>query len=97
MSYSDVASRHSPLTRSRQIDAFKKAAAESKSDDSPRIFALHKCVSRVISSYIFLADTQCRNFYQMRINRIRSMEIARRNAERLKNPTSFPSVPSGDL
>ncbi|KAL1968817.1 hypothetical protein VTN77DRAFT_1178 [Rasamsonia byssochlamydoides] len=64
-----------------KIDAIKKAAAagESKTDDSPRIFALHK------------------NFYQMRINRLRNMEIARRNAERLRDPSAFPSVPKGDL
>ncbi|QKX56308.1 uncharacterized protein TRUGW13939_03409 [Talaromyces rugulosus] len=38
-----------------------------------------------------------KNFYQMRINRIRSIDLAKRNAERLKNPASFPSVPKGDL
>lgn len=38
-----------------------------------------------------------RNFYQMRINRLRNIEMAKRNAERLRNPASFPSVPKGDL
>lgn len=33
----------------------------------------------------------------MRINRLRNIEMAKRNAERLKNPASFPSVPKGDL
>ncbi|KAJ9665090.1 hypothetical protein H2201_004750 [Coniosporium apollinis] len=37
-----------------------------------------------------------KNFYQMRIDRIRNAEAAKRNRERLKNPTTFPSVPSGD-
>ena len=37
-----------------------------------------------------------RNFYQMRINRLRNIEMAKRNAERLRNPASFPSVPKGD-
>jgi len=38
-----------------------------------------------------------KNFYQMRVDRIRKAEIARRNRERLKSPTTFPSVPTGDL
>lgn len=38
-----------------------------------------------------------KNFYQMRIKRIRDAEAARRNKERLSNPSSFPSVPTGDL
>jgi hypothetical protein len=37
-----------------------------------------------------------RNFYQMRLDRIRNAEIARRNKERLKSPTAFPAVPKGD-
>ncbi|MCJ1237135.1 hypothetical protein MMC14_005119 [Varicellaria rhodocarpa] len=38
-----------------------------------------------------------KNIYQMRLDRIRNAEIAKRNRERLKNPTTFPSVPGGDL
>ncbi|MCJ1475219.1 hypothetical protein MMC13_003880 [Lambiella insularis] len=38
-----------------------------------------------------------KNFFQMRIDRIRNAEISKRNRERLKNPAAFPSVPSGDL
>lgn len=37
-----------------------------------------------------------KNFYQMRLDRIRNAEIAKRNRERLRNPNLFPSVPSGD-
>ncbi|KAF2872445.1 VPS4-associated protein 1 [Massariosphaeria phaeospora] len=36
-----------------------------------------------------------KNFYQMRLDRIRNAEIAKRNRERMQNPTLFPSVPSG--
>ena len=32
----------------------------------------------------------------MRVERIRNAEMARRNRERLSNPASFPTVPSGD-
>jgi hypothetical protein len=38
-----------------------------------------------------------RNFYQMRIDKIRNAEIAKRNRERLKDPSLFPSAPTGDL
>jgi hypothetical protein len=38
-----------------------------------------------------------KTFYQMRIDRIRNIEISRRNRERLKNSAAFPSVPNGDF
>ncbi|KAK2783677.1 hypothetical protein FQN53_009129 [Emmonsiellopsis sp. PD_33] len=38
-----------------------------------------------------------KNFYQMRIDRIRNMEIARRNRERLRDPELFPSAPKSDF
>ncbi|KAI3109251.1 hypothetical protein CBS147333_5573 [Penicillium roqueforti] len=56
----------------------KGSGTETKSDDSPRIFSLHK------------------NFYQMRIDRLRSIEMTKRNQERLRQPSLFPSVPSGN-
>ncbi|KAL2867905.1 AAA-ATPase Vps4-associated 1 family protein [Aspergillus lucknowensis] len=67
--------------RDDKIEAIKKAQSTdtSTSDDSPRVFALHK------------------NFYQMRIDRIRNMEAAKRNRQRLQDPSFFPSVPSGGL
>ncbi|CAG7991800.1 unnamed protein product [Penicillium salamii] len=37
-----------------------------------------------------------KNFYQMRIDRLRNIEMAKRNSERMKNPSLFPSVPSGN-
>jgi hypothetical protein len=37
-----------------------------------------------------------KNFYQMRIDRIRNAEIAKRNQQRLKNPAAFPDVPTGN-
>ncbi|KAB2575073.1 hypothetical protein BFW01_g8307 [Lasiodiplodia theobromae] len=38
-----------------------------------------------------------KNFHQMRIKRIRDADAARRNRDRLANPSTFPSVPTGDL
>ncbi len=34
-----------------------------------------------------------RSFYQMRLDKLRNAEIAKRNRERLQNPANFPSVP----
>ncbi|CAP99116.1 Pc22g18280 [Penicillium rubens Wisconsin 54-1255] len=65
----------------------KGSGKETKSDDSPRIFSLHKYVI----SIIFM-----KNFYQMRIDRLRNIEMAKRNQERLRQPSLFPSVPSGN-
>ncbi|KAJ9243750.1 hypothetical protein DTO169E5_2379 [Paecilomyces variotii] len=64
--------------KNEKIDAIKKAATESKPDDTPRVFSLHK------------------NFYQMRVDRLRNIELAKRNRERLKDPALFPSVPTGE-
>ena len=46
-----------------------------------------------LTVYLQIAN---RNFYQMRLDRLRNAELARRNRERLGNPTAFPSVPSGN-
>ncbi|KAF1849970.1 DUF1742-domain-containing protein [Cucurbitaria berberidis CBS 394.84] len=37
-----------------------------------------------------------KNFYQMRLDKLRNAEIAKRNRERLNNPANFPSVPSSN-
>ncbi|KAJ5790517.1 uncharacterized protein N7518_007528 [Penicillium psychrosexuale] len=37
-----------------------------------------------------------KNFYQMRIDRLRNIEMTKRNQERLRQPSLFPSVPSGN-
>ncbi|KAJ5438837.1 Protein of unknown function DUF1742 [Penicillium daleae] len=38
-----------------------------------------------------------KTFYQMRIDRLRGIEMAKRNQERMRNPSLFPSVPNKDL
>ncbi|KAJ6031214.1 Protein of unknown function DUF1742 [Penicillium herquei] len=65
--------------RDDKIDSIKNASSDTKSDNSPRIFQLHK------------------NFYQMRIDRLRGIEMAKRNQERMKNPSLFPSVPTREI
>ncbi|KAF3399895.1 hypothetical protein F1880_008322 [Penicillium rolfsii] len=64
--------------RDEKIDSIKKGT-ESKPENGPRVFALHK------------------TFYQMRIDRLRGIEMAKRNQERMKNPSLFPAVPTKDL
>ncbi|KIW96755.1 uncharacterized protein Z519_02146 [Cladophialophora bantiana CBS 173.52] len=38
-----------------------------------------------------------KNFYQMRIDRWRNLEVAKRNQQRMKDPNLFPAVPKGDI
>ncbi|PLN78879.1 VPS4-associated protein 1 [Aspergillus taichungensis] len=38
-----------------------------------------------------------KTFYQMRLDRIRNAETARRNLQRMQDPSFFPSVPSGGV
>ncbi|KAF1839294.1 DUF1742-domain-containing protein [Decorospora gaudefroyi] len=37
-----------------------------------------------------------KNFYQMRLDKLRNADLAKRNRERLSNPANFPSVPSNN-
>ncbi|KAJ9612443.1 hypothetical protein H2200_004040 [Cladophialophora chaetospira] len=55
------------------------ANGNNKTEDIPRIYALH------------------RNFFQMRVDRVRNLEIAKRNQQRIKDPTFFPAAPKGDF
>lgn len=90
------------LIKLLQIDSIRKAGTGSKADDSPRVFALHKYAldnpSGSLSGYHGVGtDKKYRNFYQMRVDRLRNIEMAKRNQERMKNPSLFPSVPTGDI
>ena len=89
------------LITSPQIKAITNKEPLSKGEDIPRIYALHKYGPLACSMLgMFKASrylTDNRNFYQMRLDRIRNAEIAKRNRERLKNPSVFPSVPAGGL
>ncbi|KAL6245235.1 hypothetical protein RBB50_008010 [Rhinocladiella similis] len=38
-----------------------------------------------------------KNFFQMRIDRQRNMEIAKRNQQRIRDPNFFPAAPRGDI
>ncbi|KAI9676769.1 MAG: hypothetical protein M1829_002864 [Trizodia sp. TS-e1964] len=70
----------------RAGEAISKDKTGSEPDDPA---ALDEDAARIFALH--------KNFYQMRIDRLRNVEIARRNRDRLKNPTTFPSVPAGEL
>ncbi|KAM5435748.1 hypothetical protein MferCBS31731_006197 [Microsporum ferrugineum] len=38
-----------------------------------------------------------KNFYQMRVDRLKAIEKSKRDRQRLQNPSTFPSVPKTDL
>ena len=46
---------------------------------------------------LFSLLMMARTFYQMRIDRLRGIEMAKRNQERMRNPALFPSVPNREL
>jgi len=75
----DDDSKKAEKEKDDKIKSIQAAAAEPKSDDSPRIFALNK------------------TFFQMRVDRISITTIAKRNRERLKDSSIFPSAPSTEL
>lgn len=48
------------------------------------------------TTHTLYAYIRYRSFYQMRLDKIRNAELAKRNRERLNNPANFPSVPSSN-
>ena len=64
-----------------------------------RRYSSHICVTQVTNppDHSFLADSIRRNFYQMRVDRLRNMDVARRSQQRIKDPNLFPSVPKGNV
>jgi hypothetical protein len=83
-----------------QIKELSKKKDQARAEAGPRIYHLNKYVDCHISHFKHLALSMVlivyRNFYQMRLDKLRNAEIARRNRERLNNPANFPSVPSGN-
>lgn len=65
-----------------------------KADDGPRVFILHKYAC---SSPLIPLLTIHRDIYQMRVNRVRQIEAAKRQAARVKDPQFFPATPKGEL
>ncbi|OJJ87062.1 AAA-ATPase Vps4-associated 1 family protein [Aspergillus glaucus CBS 516.65] len=80
----DKDARSDEKERDDKIESLKKqekGQGNTPTDDSDS--------SRVFSLH--------KNFYQMRIDRLRNVEMAKRNRQRLQDPSLFPSVPSGGL
>jgi hypothetical protein len=55
------------------------------------------CTGKCIPLATLLPAKISRNFYQMRVDRLRNVEIAKRNQQRMKDPNFFPSTPKGDV
>ncbi|KAF2142444.1 uncharacterized protein K452DRAFT_226863 [Aplosporella prunicola CBS 121167] len=83
--------------KEKDKDAKKEEEEEDKKDQKEqedKIQALSKGEAKADEGpRVFVLH---KNFYQMRIKRIRDAEAAKRNRERLSNPNTFPSVPTGD-
>ncbi|KAI9828550.1 MAG: hypothetical protein M1819_006542 [Sarea resinae] len=75
--------------KEKDEDKSEKVAAKDEGKSSPTPEADVAGQPRIYSLH--------KNFYQMRLDRIRNAELAKRNRELLKNPMTFPSVPKGDL
>jgi hypothetical protein len=70
--------------------------ANDKAEDLPRVYALHR--SGLLRTWSCnLHANLYRNFFQMRIDRQRNAEIAKRNQQRIRDPTFFPAAPKGDV
>ncbi|KAI0604044.1 DUF1742-domain-containing protein, partial [Pyrenophora tritici-repentis] len=83
-----------------EADEAKRVEEEKKKDELDREIEAIKELSKTkdqaqaeIGPRIYQLN---KNFYQMRLDKLRNVEIAKRNRERLSNPANFPSVPSGN-
>lgn len=91
------------MKKDEKINELSQSKDQAQIDLGPRIFTLQKYVPQNGLRFelahacpiIYIADRNLtRNFYQMRLDRIRNAELAKRNRERLNNPSNFPSPPS---
>ncbi|MCJ1292689.1 hypothetical protein MMC34_004242 [Xylographa carneopallida] len=87
------------LKEEDQEEKMKEDAAqkEAEKEKDEKIKAISNKKTPSVIDDIPRIYTLHKNFFQMRLDRIRNAEISKRNRERLKNPTAFPSVPSGAL
>ncbi|KAK1139029.1 hypothetical protein N8T08_001333 [Aspergillus melleus] len=91
----DVGDKEEGAKKDEQEEKDKKADDEKERDD--KIASIQK--SETTSS----ADDSPRvfalhkNFYAMRLERLRNAEVAKRNRQRMQDPSFFPSVPSGGI
>ena len=83
-----------------KIKSIENAASPTPTAELPRIYVLHRSVSQTqdrLSLKFASLTGMIRNFFQMRVDRIRNLELTKRNQQRLKDPTLFPPAPKGDL
>ncbi|KAF2256311.1 DUF1742-domain-containing protein [Trematosphaeria pertusa] len=84
--------------KGKDKDAKKTEDEEDKEDEKSKDDKIKELSKSKDQAEVDLGPrifTLNKNFYQMRVDRIRNAEIAKRNRERLNNPANFPSPPSG--
>lgn len=75
----------------------QRALKDKREDSSrPRSSCIPTKQVRMSRATFPIILTLHRSFYQMRLDKLRNAEIAKRNRERLNDPKNFPSVPSGN-
>ncbi|RYO63972.1 hypothetical protein AA0116_g3262 [Alternaria tenuissima] len=83
-----------------EADEAKRIADQKKQDELDREIEAIKELSKTKDQNLAELGPRIyqlnKNFYQMRLDKLRNAEIAKRNRERLNNPANFPSVPSGN-
>ncbi|TLS21498.1 uncharacterized protein PpBr36_10123 [Pyricularia pennisetigena] len=78
-----------------------KAQPDSKKEETPKPEAKAKDASPTAATVVSATDEEprvfalARSFYNQRIDKKRQIEMAKRNRERIQNPSFFPSVPKG--
>lgn len=83
-----------------QSDSEETPAPE---EPEPRVFTLHKYAlscrahTGAIPQNLAVSDLDNRNFFAIRLEKKRQIELAKRNRERITQPNFFPSVPKGNL
>ncbi|KAJ5745393.1 hypothetical protein N7520_010575 [Penicillium odoratum] len=78
-----------------KVDSDSKASDEKERDD--KIDSIKNAGNETKTENGSRVFELHKTFYQMRIDRLRGIERAKRNQERLKNPSLFPSVPNREL
>ncbi|KAF1975915.1 DUF1742-domain-containing protein [Bimuria novae-zelandiae CBS 107.79] len=84
--------------KEKEKDAKKTDEEEDKTDEKAKDDKIKELSKSKDQAQVNLGPrifTLNKNFYQMRIDKIRNAEVAKRNRERLSNPANFPSPPSG--
>jgi hypothetical protein len=57
----------------------------------------HAALIQALPLHDLMSNPRNRNFFAIRLEKKRQIELAKRNRERITQPNFFPSVPKGNL